>query len=119
MYFYNFQDKTEHKDDAGVVHGYYSAHLPDGCVQKGTYTVDHYSSHVPVVEYVGEAKYPANNYDEEYGASYKGSFKGYHKGGYKSDHYGYQPTKPTNKKPHYWNISINLTLRWLCTLTWV
>jgi len=112
-YSYNVQDKFEETDDNGVVHGYYSVYLPDGRHQKVTYTVDHYSGYLPVVEYVGEAKYPAATYDEEYDGAYKGGYKGSsmddYKGGYKSDYngyqsgenYGYQPAKQTYKKPYY------------------
>ena len=75
-YSYNIQNKYEETDDAGVVHGYYSTYLPDGRVQQVTYTVDHYSGYVPVVKYVGEAKYPTNAYNEEYDGAYKGDYKG-------------------------------------------
>ena len=112
-YSYNVQDKFEETDDNGVVHGYYSVYLPDGRHQKVTYTVDHYSGYLPVVEYEGVAKYPAVTYDEEYDGAYKGGYKGSsmddYKGGYKSDYngyqsgenYGYQPAKQPYKKPYY------------------
>merc|ERR1711946_70221 len=111
-YSYNIQDKFEETDDNGVVHGYYSVYLPDGRHQKVTYTVDHYSGYLPVVEYEGVAKYPAATYDEEYDGAYKGSYKGSYmddyEGGYKSDYKdyqsggnnGYQPSKQTYKKPY-------------------
>ena len=92
-YSYNIQNKYEETDDAGVVHGHYSAGLPDGRVQKVTYTVDHYSGYVPIVEYVGVAKYPAATYDEEYKGDYQGSKSG--------NKYGYQPTKKGDKKAPY------------------
>ena len=100
-YSYNIQDKYEETDDAGVVHGYYSAQLPDGRLQQVTYTVDHYSGYVPVVRYVGEAKYPAATYDEEYDGAYKGDYKKDYKGYKTGDKYGYQPTKQAYKKPPY------------------
>ena len=100
-YSYNIQNKYEETDDAGVVHGYYSTYLPDGRVQQVTYTVDHYSGYVPVVKYVGEAKYPTNAYNEEYDGAYKGDYKGDYKGYEADDKNGYQPTKQAYTKPHY------------------
>merc|ERR1711911_397747 len=100
-YSYNIQDKYEETDDAGVVHGYYSTHLPDGRLQKVSYTVDHYSGYLPVVEYVGEVKYPAATYDEEYDGAYKGGYKSDSNGYQSGENYGYQPAKQPYKKPYY------------------
>ena len=109
---YNFQDKYEETDGAGVVHGRYSLRLPDGRVQEVTYTVDKYSGYVPVVKYIGQSKYPVDNYDKEYDEAYKGGYqKGYQAGG----KYGYQSSKPAYKKPHYWVILITTHLLWFCT----
>ena len=45
--------------DGYLTNGKYYVALPDGRLQTVTYTVDGGAGYVPVVEYVGEAQYPA------------------------------------------------------------
>jgi len=45
--------------DGYLTNGKYYVSLPDGRLQTVTYTVDGGNGYVPVVEYVGEAQYPA------------------------------------------------------------
>merc|ERR1712142_521092 len=58
-----------HKEgrDYDVTTGKYFVHLPDGRVQVVTYTADHTGYH-PVIEYSGEAKYPAEQPKPKYEA---------------------------------------------------
>ena len=44
--------------DGYLTNGKYYVALPDGRLQTVTYTVDGGNGYVPVVEYVGEARYP-------------------------------------------------------------
>merc|ERR1719219_3042920 len=47
--------------DGYLTNGKYYVNLPDGRLQTVTYTVDGGAGYVPVVEYSGEAQYPAEN----------------------------------------------------------
>ena len=47
--------------DGYLTNGKYYVNLPDGRLQTVTYTVDGGNGYVPVVEYSGEAQYPAEN----------------------------------------------------------
>merc|ERR1739838_589192 len=53
----NFQ-QSEKSDGKNVVGGY-TVHLPDGRIQKVTYTADHHNGFHANVEYKGEAQYPS------------------------------------------------------------
>jgi len=53
-----------HKEsrNGALTQGKYYVSLPDGRLQTVTYNVDGYGGYVPVVEYSGEAQYPAEQY---------------------------------------------------------
>jgi len=50
---------AEEARDGYLTNGKYQVALPDGRIQTVTYTVDGGNGYVPVVEYAGEAQYPA------------------------------------------------------------
>merc|ERR1739838_133355 len=52
----NFQ--ASEKSDGKNVNGDYTVHLPDGRIQKVTYTADHHNGFHANVEYKGKAQYP-------------------------------------------------------------
>eukprot|EP00091_Calanus_sinicus_P017527 TRINITY_DN3788_c0_g1_i3.p1 TRINITY_DN3788_c0_g1~~TRINITY_DN3788_c0_g1_i3.p1 ORF type:complete len:175 (-),score=40.63 TRINITY_DN3788_c0_g1_i3:574-1098(-) len=49
----------EEGDGKGDVHGYYHVRLPDGRLQKVTYTVNDYSGYIADVTYDGHAEHPS------------------------------------------------------------